>query len=136
MNPTQAKRLGALLRKRREDKGWSTRQLAELSGVQFSSIIRLELGEFVFPAPDKLARLAKALDLELATVLKMADYDELNQPPSLKVYLRTKHRLSSKQLSAVTRDVEAVLKRHGVEATEQSPNPTTKRTNSKKGGKS
>jgi transcriptional regulator with XRE-family HTH domain len=136
MNPTQAKRLGALLRKKRQAKGWTTRQLEAESGVQFSTIIRLEQGHFMAPAPDKLARLAQALDIELATVLELADYDVLNQPPSPKVYLRTKYRnLSQRQLSAVTRDVEAVLKRHGVESTEQS-SLTTKRTNSKKGGKS
>lgn len=134
MNQAQAKRLGTLLRKRRREMDLSFRDVAEASGVHHTTILRLEAGENLTPSADKLARVAQALELQVAEIYALAGFaapDQLLPNPTL--YLRTKYRnLSDRRLTAITKDVEAILKRHGIDP-EHSLGQISKRT--RKGGK-
>ncbi len=84
--------LGRKLREARETQGWSTRQLAERSGVQQATISRFESAEFLAPTPEKLARLATALGIPLADLYSLAGYPLPTELPTLPTYLRTKYR--------------------------------------------
>jgi transcriptional regulator with XRE-family HTH domain len=118
MDHEQAVQLGKLLRDRREELGLSTRRLAEISGVNHPTIIRIERGDFATPGPDKLKALAKALDLNLADLWNVAGYGSDTDLPSPVRYLRAKYRdLPEATVQALSRDVEAALKRHGIEPT-------------------
>lgn len=87
----QAEQLGEILRQRRRDLGLSTRQIAERSGVLQPTIVRLERGRFASPAPDKLAHIARALQLELADIYTHAGYIVPDQLPSIEHYLKVKY---------------------------------------------
>lgn len=133
MTTTQAKKLGSVLRKRRHALDLSFRDVAEASGVHHTTILRLEAGENLTPSADKLRRIAEALDLQLSDVFGLAGYaspDKLLPNPT--VYLRTKYRgLSESKLNALTKEVEALLQRHGLdEDAIERPNEA------RKGGKS
>lgn len=91
MNPERAKRLGAFLRARREDLGFSARHVARAVGVRDSTIMRLERGAYAAPAPDKLARIAKVLELDLSDVFAIAQYAVPDRFPSLPHYLRIRY---------------------------------------------
>jgi DNA-binding XRE family transcriptional regulator len=120
MDDKQAKRLGRFLRSQREAHELSTHELAELCDLSHTTIIRFEQGAYTAPAPDKLARIAEALGVSLADVYALAEYAVPKDLPAPSLYLRTKFRgLSQNELARVTRDVEAVLKRHGINAGDQ-----------------
>jgi len=119
MNPKQAEKLGALLRKQREARELSVRDLATRAGVSFSTIARIEQGLFDRPRPEKLAAVADALGLSQSEIMRLAGYRGLTNLPAPATYLRTKYRnMPSDQLARVTQEVEAVLKRHGVQMEE------------------
>lgn len=115
MNEEQAARLGQFVRDRREELQLSTRGLEERSGVAQTTIVRIENGAFTSPAPDKLARLAEALNLALADLYAMAEYAVPEQLPNPGPYLRAKYRdLPPKELDALSAEVSKVLQRHGL----------------------
>ena len=74
MDEEQAKRLGAFLRARREELGWSSRRLAAECEMNDATIVRIENGQFAAPKPDKLSRITEALGLSLSDVFALADY--------------------------------------------------------------
>jgi transcriptional regulator with XRE-family HTH domain len=141
MTPEQAKRLGALLRNRREELGLSTRQLAERVEFDDSTIVRFEQGAYAAPRPDKLARIADALGLTLADVYALADYAVPGDLPSFQPYLRTKYRdLPAPAVAEMERYFQRLAKKFGVDTDgprhgedERTP-PTRTRTNTQKGG--
>jgi transcriptional regulator with XRE-family HTH domain len=92
VEPKQAKELGRRLRARREELGLSTRQLAERADIDDATVVRIEQGAFAAPRPDKLSRIAEALDLSLADVFGLADYTVPGDLPSFQPYLRSKYR--------------------------------------------
>ena len=66
------KALGTEVRKRRESKGWSQEQLAEYADLNRSYVGEIERGQ-VIASVVTLEKLAKALDLPLASLLCSAD---------------------------------------------------------------
>lgn len=139
MNPEQAKELGRQLRRRRDDLGLSLRQLAERADTTDTTIIRIEQGAYAAPAPDKLSRIAEALDLNLADVFALADYSVPSELPTFSPYLRTKYRdLPAPAVEELERSFQRITKRHGFEPAGPAPGedeqPETKPTKSKKGG--
>lgn len=91
MNPERARRLGALLRARREELGFSARHVAREVDVRDSTIMRLERGAYASPAPDKLARIAHVLGLDLADVFATAEYAVPSSLPALPYYLKLRY---------------------------------------------
>ncbi|MBK6439182.1 MAG: helix-turn-helix domain-containing protein [Candidatus Microthrix sp.] len=90
MDEEQAKRLGAFLRARREELGWSSRRLAAECEMNDATIVRIENGQFAAPKPDKLSRITEALGLSLSDVFALADYAAPSDLPHFMPYLRTK----------------------------------------------
>ena len=91
MNQQQARVLGNLLRAKRQELGFSTYQLAAAAGVNSSTVVRIELGQFAAPRPDKLAKFAKALGMNLGEIFAMAGYIVPEELPDLDIYLSTKY---------------------------------------------
>lgn len=88
MDKQRAETLGRILREQREAYGWSTPEVARRSGLTQSTVVRFEQGAWARPSPDKLAKLARTLELNLADVYRVAQYPL----PSLPAYLRSKYR--------------------------------------------
>jgi transcriptional regulator with XRE-family HTH domain len=140
MNPKQAKELGHHLRSRREELGLSVRDVEGLSGVDDGTIVRIEQGAFAAPAPDKLSRIAEALDLSLADVFALADYAIPSELPSFQPYLRSKYRgLPPEAVEQLDRAFQRLAKRHGLDAAGPAPGedeqPEEQPTKRKKGGR-
>ena len=124
MNTEDAKRFGEILRKRREALGLSVRQVADLSQVLHSTVLRIEGGEFAAPRPDKLARLAAALQLSPAELFAQAGYFSADDLPDFPTYLSIKHpELPASAVAELQRHYEEVLAHHELSAGQ--PVPTT-----------
>ena len=91
MNQHQARVLGNLLRANRKKLGFSTYQLAAAAGVDISTVVRIELGQFAAPGPDKLAKFATALKMSLAEIYAKAGYIVPDDLPEIESYLQTKY---------------------------------------------
>lgn len=91
MNQQQARVLGNLLRAKRKELGFSTYQLAAAAGVNSSTVVRIELGKFAAPGPDKLAKFATALKMNLAEVYAKAGYIVPDDLPEIESYLQVKY---------------------------------------------
>jgi transcriptional regulator with XRE-family HTH domain len=144
MNPTQAKRFGAYLRRAREREGLSQARLAKLVGVDNSRILRLERGDTLSPNADFLSNIADVLGLDLFEVYEKAGYAETSDLPELPVYLRSKYGdLPESATDAITAYAERLAKRLGIDLSGPEPGedeapeeqPKAKAT-SKKGGTS
>jgi transcriptional regulator with XRE-family HTH domain len=118
----QAKRLGSYLRRQRTAMGLSTRQLAELARIDDSTVVRFEQGAYASPAPDKLARIAEALDLPLADVFAHAHYALPRDLPNLPAYLRVKYRhLPPSALVELDRYLKRLGRKYGIDTDGPAP---------------
>lgn len=70
----KAKRLGAILRRKREEAGIGPVALVKISGVSRSYLAYLEQGKFAEVGLDKFSRIVKALGLSTDEVLAEAGY--------------------------------------------------------------
>src|SRR5581483_8782122 len=122
MDKEHAKRFGRWLRAKRQEAGLSTIQLGKRAGMSDTTIVRFEQGAFSAPAPDKLARIADVLKLELADLYAMADYAVPDDLPSFQPYLRTKYRdLPQRAIADLNRAFTDIAKRHGYDPRGPSP---------------
>lgn len=147
MGLSKPKRLGVLIRKHRKDIGFSIRQLAAEIDVRDTTVLRLERGELAAPSPEILTRLAEALSVPLSDLYAAIGYSVPNDLPSPALYLRAKYPdLSAKELSALSKDVEAAFRRRGIDPTvspadgedeqpDTRPKPRRTTKTSKKGGR-
>lgn len=91
MNQEQAQQLGQYLQARRKASGLSTHRLAAAAGMDQATVVRFEAGSFSAPRPDKLARLAEALEASGADVFALAGYTPPHDLPSLRPYLGARY---------------------------------------------
>lgn len=89
----EIKRLGETLARARQAKGLSARELSEAVGVHHTTISMLERAQIEQPRPDKLTKLARALDLDPTDLLTLAGYHPADKLPAFGVYLRSTTRL-------------------------------------------
>lgn len=84
------------------------RDLAERAGVTHPTILRLERAEFARPDPQKLQRIAQALDLDVADFFALAGYVPAESLPSFGPYLRIRwaEELSAEDRKALEREFE------------------------------
>lgn len=92
MGSENAKQLGDFVRRQRHAKGVSLEGLAEQTGIPHSTISRIETGKFDAPRPDKLGRLAAALDVRYEELFALAGYATPAGLPEPAPYLRAKYR--------------------------------------------
>ncbi len=115
MEPEQAQALGSFLRNARHTAGLSSLRLGRLTDIPDATIIRFEQGKFLNPDPDKLARIARALEVPVADVLSLADYPTVDELPSFTPYLRSKYRdLPDEAVEKIEKYVTRLAKKHGV----------------------
>ncbi|MCU1392037.1 MAG: family transcriptional regulator [Ilumatobacteraceae bacterium] len=118
MDDEQARELGRILRKRREHLGLSLRTVVKRSDVPYSTVLHFEEGRISAPAPDKLARIAAALGLQLADIYALTGYAIPDELPALKPYLRSKYgELPPGDIDAIERYAARLAKKHGISLT-------------------
>lgn len=114
MNPEQSAKLGQFLKARRTELGLSTYRVAELADMDQATVVRLEAGTISAPRPDKLSRIAKALDLSAADIFALADYTVPRDLPTLKPYLRVKYQdLSTEDVEKIEAYTARLAKKRG-----------------------
>lgn len=71
---------GKNLRRLRESKGYSLRQLSIKSGVSFGQISKIEQGTRGTPKPETIEKLAKGLGVSYDYLMELAGYVEPEKP--------------------------------------------------------
>lgn len=110
MQSTQAQRLGELLARARIKKGLSIRGMAELVDISATWINDVERGRFPNPAPDRLARIAEALDIPASRIDRMTKGAVAGGLPEMRTYFRTKYDLTPGQVEKIERYVRRLRK--------------------------
>lgn len=81
------KKLGHIIKEKREEEGLSIRGLGRESGLQGTTIMRLEKGEKTSPSPIVLGRLAGTLSISLAELYTLAGYPVPDNLPDVPGYV-------------------------------------------------
>ncbi len=119
MDHQTAAEFGRFLKARRGELGLTTRKLAELASVNQATVVRLEAGAIAEPRPDKLRRLAEALDMSTSELHARAGYAAARDLPGLNVYLRGKFRdLSPQDVEQIGGYIEGLLRARARETAE------------------
>jgi len=118
MNQEQAQALGALIRRRRLELGYSTYQLGDAAGVPNSTVVRIEQGKFMAPRPDKLASFARFLGLTLADLFGPAGYVVPHDLPTFSTYLNSKYpNLPEMAVAELLGVFDKLIEKHGIDLT-------------------
>lgn len=104
--------LGQLLKQHRQAAGLSLEALAKATGMEGSTVLRIERGEIAAPNPQSLQRLASALGTEVEDYFALAGYFTPHGLPGLKPYLRAKYDLSDTMADEVEDYVSWLQSRH------------------------
>ncbi|HSH59421.1 MAG TPA: helix-turn-helix transcriptional regulator [Acidimicrobiales bacterium] len=99
--------LAELLRRLRLEAGLSQYELAKRTGINRSTLLRIEAGTTTNPDAETLNRLARAFAVEPEVFYDAVWQDAAEPLPSPALYFRSKYRLSDAQIA----ELEASLKR-------------------------
>jgi Helix-turn-helix. len=113
--PSNLKALGKLIARERARQGLSLETLGNAAGATRSAIMRLERGEFGRPDPEKLQRIARALDLDVEDLFALAGYVPSDGLPNFGPYLEAKwsDELSASARKELERHFERLRKKRG-----------------------
>lgn len=121
MSPSDLSRLGSFIAQQRTKLDMSQNALAIEVGVTRSTILRMERGDFGRPDPEKLQRIARALDLDAEDFFELAGYAPDESLPALRPYLRRKLGLSDEDQEKVERYITRVRKQAAEESDGKRP---------------
>lgn len=110
MSPRDVASLAKSIRRHREAAGLSISGLAREAGLEPSTVLRLEAGEFEAPDPNKLQRLAAALGIDPEEFF--AHYPAPERLPEIAPYLRAKYGMSSEAVAEAERLFAELEARH------------------------
>lgn len=108
-----SRELGRLIQRSRDGKKLTLRELARLARLEYSWISRLENGQIAKPAPDKLQRLAQALELEIEDLYALSGYAISDRLPDFDAYLRCKYKLPDEAVSQLGQYFRFLRGQHG-----------------------
>lgn len=106
MTSTQAKELGRLIATARKRLDLSVRALAGLVDVSPTWITQLETAHYFDVSPDRLARLAQALDIEPARIDRLMKGAVADSLPEMRTYFRAKYNMTPEEIEKVQRYVD------------------------------
>lgn len=112
MTEEQARKVGSLIADGRAKKELSLRELAQLTGIPPTTITRIEQGNYRQPAPDNLARLVDALEIDPARIDRASGNYLANSLPSVGTYFRSKEKASPEEVTEIEAAVRAIRKKH------------------------
>lgn len=113
--------LARLLLQQRHALGLSARELAERADVHHSTVTLIERGQIAQPRPDKLTRLARALEVEPSDFLTLAGYKPTEELPGFSVYLRSTTDLPDKAIDELRGHFDYLATRHGANGSGPQP---------------
>jgi transcriptional regulator with XRE-family HTH domain len=102
MTPQEAKRLGRLLRAKREASGLTAREVARRADIDVGTVTRIEQGQILSPRPDSL--------------FAIADWLPKDQLPTFTPYLRAKYKdFPDEAVAQMETFFARLAKKHGVQ---------------------
>lgn len=101
-------KLGTLITQLRTAAGLSMYHLAQRTGLNRSTLMRIEDGTYQQPTVETLNKLAQALDAEPEDLYDAVWKDSEEPLPSLGVYFRSKYHLSEQQIAELQSTVERI----------------------------
>ena len=119
MAESKAKELGQFIQRQREAKGLSIRGLARETGLPPATVYRIEQGEFEQPAPEKLQRLARALEADVEDLYALAGYMMPEGLPDFAPYLRAKFALPDRAVNELDAYFRLLQEKYGDEEGER-----------------
>jgi transcriptional regulator with XRE-family HTH domain len=123
MKNEQSLALGAMLKNRRKELGFSLSEVAAAANVPPSTVMRFERGAFTAPSPDKLADFARHLRISLADVFATAGYIVPSDLPTFEAYLTTRYPdLPKRAVSQLSHLFVALAEEHLIQ-TDPTENP-------------
>jgi transcriptional regulator with XRE-family HTH domain len=108
----QAQRIGRMITTARRNKGWSLRRLSTESGISPPWLLKLERGEYVTPAPERLIRVADALHLDPERIERIVKGQMSENLPGMRTYFRAKYDLSPDEIDEIERTVKDIQHKH------------------------
>lgn len=114
MPPVDQRELGRFIRQHRGGQGLSLRELADKSGVSYTTIFRWEEGTYSVPKVEMLERLAPHLGVRLTDLFAVAGLAMPSGLPELGPYLRRKYDLPVEAAGEVEQYLETLRDRYGV----------------------
>lgn len=119
--------LGKFVVAQRERQGVSVNELARRSGVDPTSVSRIERGEIINPPVTTLRGLAKGLGVPVAEVYAKAGVTKPSDLPAIEPYLRTKYgRLLPKEARAeIAQSFADIAHKYGLDPKDQSGDDET-----------
>jgi transcriptional regulator with XRE-family HTH domain len=108
----QAQRIGRMIATARRNKGWSLRQLSNETGISHTWLLKLEHGEYVTPAPDRLIRVADALGVDPERIERVVKGQMSDSLPGVRTYFRAKYDLSAEEIDEIERTVKDIQTKH------------------------
>jgi transcriptional regulator with XRE-family HTH domain len=113
MTESQARQLGKLIARARERKGWSIRQVAREIGADPAWILKVERGDYASPAPELLARVAEALDIDAERMDRITRGHVSGNLPEVRTYFRAKFDLPDAAIGQIEELVAELRDEHG-----------------------
>jgi transcriptional regulator with XRE-family HTH domain len=113
MPPVKGQKLGQLIQRHRDAKGLSLRALAREAGLDYSWLSRIEQGEIATPAPQRLQRLARALDLDIEELYGLSGYAVSDRLPEFDTYLRAKYDLPDQAVNQLDEYFQMLRDKYG-----------------------
>ena len=113
MNDPSPTPLAELVQRLRTEAGLSMYELAKRSGINRSTLMRIEDGTTTQPDSGTLNTLARALNVE-PEVFYDAVWQDTDAPlPSLGLYFRSKYRLSPRQIAEIEDSIQHITDKPG-----------------------
>jgi transcriptional regulator with XRE-family HTH domain len=131
MTEAQAQRLGQLILRARTRHGWSLATLQEHTGIPDVWLNRVERGLYLQPAPERLAKVAEALEIDPMSIDRASQNHLAQSLPSVRTYFRSTAQATSEQLDEIETAIAEIQAKHaGPSGTDQltgKPNNLTRK---------
>ncbi len=114
--------LAELLRSLRQEAGLSQYELAKRSGINRSTLLRIEAGTTTDPDAQTLNSLARVFEVEPELFYDAVWQDAAEPLPSPALYFRTKYQLSDAQIAELEASLKRVTEQGTSEQFEETPN--------------
>ncbi|WP_035349232.1 helix-turn-helix domain-containing protein [Heyndrickxia ginsengihumi] len=98
--------IGDIIKKKREEKNWTLRELSDVSGISMSYISMLERGLKKFPSVKVIKKLAKSLDFSQEQLLEIIGYMENNDEENENIFFFDLNGLSEEDIELIEKQIE------------------------------
>lgn len=116
----RAAEVGDLVRQLREAQGLQKKQLAEMSSISPSTLVRLERGDWL-PQTETLIQIANALNVSYGDLAELVGFDAAKALPEPASYFRTKYGMTNKEAEQLEKQFDELLVEHGYDPNQSGP---------------